>query len=525
MPSRLTLMRTAAICLCAIVAAVADAPPATAADYVPYLPDTTSFAGAFVGQVHHFFAPGNCLERSLGNLEDEQEFLGYYLPYTITYHMIMRIGFAADMLPKAGKDVPLVALVAAGWSFPDSLTVTFSLVDTTGGGFNHYTETVEFQDDLPEFMDVDVEDTTSVQQVNLFLQFERTIGPGKTIKQVGARGMSADTVTDPESRPAGTSIIDIVDVSDKRKGAGTADLPLELLAVIRNTGTGGAVGYRAVVPSLIGLNELPDALPGAQVLLLADWDQLRHAVMNNIGAILGYYAQPLTPCGQGGGLVVFVHDEGTTCDGGQNPNCVIYGDGETIGLPIATAIALQGLSARTAPGAIRVSWEMPSEFPGAGFHVYRAETSQPAIERRLTEAPLTGGPILEYVDRQIEAGTEYAYAIGAIDRDGVETRFGPVIVRAAAAARLSLAQNAPNPFQQLTVIRFEVASDGCRTALRVYDASGRAVRTLMDGRLSPGSYQATWDGRDDAGRAMPSGVYVCSFDNGKAQARKMILRR
>jgi flagellar hook assembly protein FlgD len=44
--------------------------------------------------------------------------------------------------------------------------------------------------------------------------------------------------------------------------------------------------------------------------------------------------------------------------------------------------------------------------------------------------------------------------------------------------------------------------------LAVYDIAGRAVRRLVDrDAAAPGAYSATWDGRDDAGRAVPGGVY------------------
>jgi len=45
--------------------------------------------------------------------------------------------------------------------------------------------------------------------------------------------------------------------------------------------------------------------------------------------------------------------------------------------------------------------------------------------------------------------------------------------------------------------------------LAVYDLSGRLIRTLVDGQLGPGVHTAAWDGRDGAGRAVASGIYLC----------------
>jgi flagellar hook assembly protein FlgD len=47
--------------------------------------------------------------------------------------------------------------------------------------------------------------------------------------------------------------------------------------------------------------------------------------------------------------------------------------------------------------------------------------------------------------------------------------------------------------------------------LRIYDVTGRLVRTLLDREEKPGTRQIVWDGRDDDGTAVALGLYVCSF--------------
>ncbi len=66
---------------------------------------------------------------------------------------------------------------------------------------------------------------------------------------------------------------------------------------------------------------------------------------------------------------------------------------------------------------------------------------------------------------------------------------------------------APNPFNPRTTIRFDVPAQGAPIELRIYDAAGRLSRTLLDQRLPGGRHAAVWDGRDDAGRPAPSGIY------------------
>jgi len=64
----------------------------------------------------------------------------------------------------------------------------------------------------------------------------------------------------------------------------------------------------------------------------------------------------------------------------------------------------------------------------------------------------------------------------------------------------------PNPFNARTTLRFDLAQRS-RARLVVYDVTGRAVRKLYDRVAVPGAYAVDWDGRDDAGHAMPGGVY------------------
>jgi hypothetical protein len=101
----------------------------------------------------------------------------------------------------------------------------------------------------------------------------------------------------------------------------------------------------------------------------------------------------------------------------------------------------------------------------------------------------------------------------------------PVVASTApdAAAPFELAQNAPNPFNPVTTIPFELARAG-RVTLDVYDVAGRRVRSLADGDLAAGLHQRSWDGRDDAGRAVASGVYFYRLKAaGRSETRRMLL--
>lgn len=91
-----------------------------------------------------------------------------------------------------------------------------------------------------------------------------------------------------------------------------------------------------------------------------------------------------------------------------------------------------------------------------------------------------------------------------------------------------LHQNYPNPFNPSTTIGFEIrdAQGPVATRLVIYNVLGQAVRTLVDGPLQAGEHQVRWDGRDDRGQLLPSGVYLYQLQVGDArETRRMILMK
>ena len=93
-------------------------------------------------------------------------------------------------------------------------------------------------------------------------------------------------------------------------------------------------------------------------------------------------------------------------------------------------------------------------------------------------------------------------------------------------AVVTLAQNYPNPFNSNTVIPF-AAGDGEAVDLAVYNLAGQRVATLLEGLHQAGAGTAQWDGRDDRGRQLASGVYLYRLRVGEQRvvSRKLLLLR
>jgi len=91
--------------------------------------------------------------------------------------------------------------------------------------------------------------------------------------------------------------------------------------------------------------------------------------------------------------------------------------------------------------------------------------------------------------------------------------------------QLRLYQNVPNPFNPSTVVKYDLPARS-EVRIAVYDLHGSLVRTLVDGTVDAGRREVRWDGRDDSGRPVVSGIYVVQLETGAGtQSTKVTLIR
>ncbi|MBD3163477.1 MAG: T9SS type A sorting domain-containing protein [Candidatus Eisenbacteria bacterium] len=94
---------------------------------------------------------------------------------------------------------------------------------------------------------------------------------------------------------------------------------------------------------------------------------------------------------------------------------------------------------------------------------------------------------------------------------------------AIAAGTLRLLPSAPNPFVQQTGIRYVLPAPG-RVRIEIFDPTGRKVRTLLDQSSEAGAGVVLWDGRDDAGRPVGTGVYLSRLTTEEATRTGRVIR-
>lgn len=107
------------------------------------------------------------------------------------------------------------------------------------------------------------------------------------------------------------------------------------------------------------------------------------------------------------------------------------------------------------------------------------------------------------------------YYIDNTDPDGdfaVEIRVLQVAATPPAVAGFTLGAT-PNPFNPQTSLSFTLPVAG-PARLAIHDLRGHRLRVLLDAALDAGDHAVTWDGRDDHGRALPTGSYLARLENG-----------
>ncbi|MCK9409863.1 MAG: T9SS type A sorting domain-containing protein, partial [Bacteroidetes bacterium] len=186
-------------------------------------------------------------------------------------------------------------------------------------------------------------------------------------------------------------------------------------------------------------------------------------------------------------------------------------------------------------GGVELTWETATETNNRGFEIERISDYLESVlsERSETkdgnqwqrigfiEGHHTTNTPQEYSFTDNAARGILRYRLKQIDRDG-KFAYSPIVeVKIAAPAVFALSQNYPNPFNPSTTISFTLQHTGL-TTLKVYDAIGREVATLVNEVLEAGVYHQK---QFNAGN-LASGVYFARLTSGaQTQMKKLLLMK
>jgi len=194
---------------------------------------------------------------------------------------------------------------------------------------------------------------------------------------------------------------------------------------------------------------------------------------------------------------------------------------------VITSVELSSFTAQPASfKGIELIWATASEVGNSGFNILRS-TSRDGIYRKINTAviPPREDGRYTYLDDDVEAGVRYYYKLEDVDINGVKTEHGPIFAEVPRPKNYQLSQNYPNPFNPETAIRFEIP-EATHVTLRIFNLLGQLVRVLVDEDKPAGYHTAVWDGRNDLGERVSSGIYWYQFRAGSyVLTKKMLLSK
>ncbi|MEJ2054226.1 MAG: FlgD immunoglobulin-like domain containing protein, partial [Calditrichaceae bacterium] len=200
-------------------------------------------------------------------------------------------------------------------------------------------------------------------------------------------------------------------------------------------------------------------------------------------------------------------------------------------------VNLTAFEASSVNGAVELSWITESQYENTGFEIWKSTQDNGNFEMIASykdHSELAGAgnssETKEYtfIDNDVEIGKTYNYKLSDVDFNGGRTYHGlvEVLVQAVMPTKLALHSNYPNPFNPSTTIRFDIPefySDKIVT-IQVFNILGQKVRTLLKGIVAGGQHEIIWNGKNDQGVRLPSGLYFVAMHTEKfRRVHKMML--
>ncbi len=176
---------------------------------------------------------------------------------------------------------------------------------------------------------------------------------------------------------------------------------------------------------------------------------------------------------------------------------------------VISLVELESFSAvpSTEKLCIEVSWITRREQDNLGFNIYRS-LQEDGNYVKLNEEMIWSKHVgtYSYWDDKVEASKRYYYKLEDVSIAGLRTLHVAVVAQIELPASYALEQNYPNPFNPTTTIKFQLP-ERVQVNLVIFNVLGQKVRTLVDQELSAGYHTSNWDGTDDNGSLVTSGIY------------------
>jgi len=186
---------------------------------------------------------------------------------------------------------------------------------------------------------------------------------------------------------------------------------------------------------------------------------------------------------------------------------------------------------------VQIQWVTQSETNVSGFKIYRSDSelfeSAICLNVFIPATNTSQMQVYQFVDEEVTSSGTYFYWLENLDLDGSSMMHGPVVVlfnvSGSGVPPIPVIPGVnsiyPNPFNPSTNIKYGVPSSG-EVDLSIYNLKGQVVRTLVKESKSSGTYGAIWNGEDNHGDRVSSGIYIIKLSLGKQNWKsKLVLSK
>ncbi|MFI5252614.1 MAG: multiheme c-type cytochrome [Bacteroidota bacterium] len=189
-----------------------------------------------------------------------------------------------------------------------------------------------------------------------------------------------------------------------------------------------------------------------------------------------------------------------------------------------------GLTSKSTAQGIGLSWDQSADKDFNYFAVYRSTSANFDIKGL---APLTTLTDDKFTDNNVINGHDYYYKVTAYDFSGNQSLVSNeihVIINGvtdvpAMPNEFALQQNYPNPFNPTTEVKYQMPQAG-HIRITIFNTLGVEITKLVDQDQAPGYYTARWNGKDQSGMTVSSGIYLYRMEAGSfSTVKKMILMK
>lgn len=185
---------------------------------------------------------------------------------------------------------------------------------------------------------------------------------------------------------------------------------------------------------------------------------------------------------------------------------------------------------------VQLNWTTQTEANMIGYNIYRANDENQANSIRVNNETIVATNTssehnYSFTDYGIDEG-EYYYWLQSVEANNESEMHGPVylvytldnnVPNPEYQYQHNLIGAYPNPFNPSTSIQYELAG-AADVQIAIYNAKGQKVKTFIDSHSKKGTYSVHWNGKDENGKFVNSGVYFYTMTAGKTtQSKKMLL--